>query len=118
MNKPRKSRSEILDIPDAPDCETHLVHLGNVRQIQPEILSPPSTTHSGAFLHPDRSQSTAVTVCMGTARAMCVRSGGCCEDGGIGGVPAIAGVAIATVSDLSSRRTENLLPSSGRSLCR
>ena len=39
MNKSSRSEKPIVSSPDAPSCETHLVHLDQVRQVQPEILA-------------------------------------------------------------------------------
>lgn len=49
MNKPRKSKSEIPSTPDAPSCDTYLVHLENVRQVQPEILSTAQAQQMAEF---------------------------------------------------------------------
>ena len=38
MNKSRLSKANASHIVDAPGCDTHLVNLENVRQVQPEIL--------------------------------------------------------------------------------
>ncbi|MBD2501615.1 ArsR/SmtB family transcription factor [Anabaena azotica] len=41
MNKPQtKKEGELLENADLPKCDTHLVHLDNVRSIQTQILSP------------------------------------------------------------------------------
>ncbi len=39
MNKSSRSKKPMVSNSDAPSCETHLVHLDQVRQIQPEILA-------------------------------------------------------------------------------
>lgn len=45
-NPPRKLRSQTFD---APSCETSLVHLENVRQVQQEVLSTPQAQRMAEF---------------------------------------------------------------------
>ena len=39
MNKPTQPNNQLPQDSDAPNCESHLVNLDNVRQVQPEILA-------------------------------------------------------------------------------
>jgi ArsR family transcriptional regulator, lead/cadmium/zinc/bismuth-responsive transcriptional repressor len=49
MSKIQQSKSQSIKDTDAPHCEAHLVHLDNVRQVQPEVLSIPSAQQMAEF---------------------------------------------------------------------
>ncbi|MDX2242375.1 MAG: metalloregulator ArsR/SmtB family transcription factor [Leptolyngbyaceae cyanobacterium bins.302] len=49
MNKRNRSEPQPIQESDAPLCETRLVNLGTVRQVQPEILAMPEAQQMAEF---------------------------------------------------------------------
>lgn len=49
MSKSDRTKKSLSQQADAPGCETHLVHLENVRQVQQELLSTPQAQRMAEF---------------------------------------------------------------------
>lgn len=49
MSKSDRSKKSLSQKLDAPSCETHLVHLENVRQVQQAVLSTPQAQRMAEF---------------------------------------------------------------------
>jgi hypothetical protein len=102
MNESIQHKQQRSQRSDLPICETPLVHLDNVRQVQPDILPTAKAQQMAEFFGALADHSLKITLSIGQSRTVCLRPCRCCNNERVSYFSSVAHPANAADCQVSS----------------